>query len=133
MSGEHPLSRELLKRVDQELGVLSGEVEIRNLAFQKPGVSERFGVGNLESKILCAHHNSSLSPFDSEILVAFDAFEKLHYAAAGCDIAAEPIYNVDGDLLERFMLKALCGGLYAGLFPVEEAANEGRPAPIWLA
>ena len=66
--------------------------------------------------------------------MAFDAFEKLHYAAAGCDVEAKPVYTLDGDRFERFLLKALCGGLYAGLFPVEEVSRmKGVEPPLgWL-
>jgi hypothetical protein len=134
MSGEHPLSRALLELIDQELGELSKAVEIRNLAFQTPGESKRFGINKLESNILCTHHNSGLSLFDTEIVAAFHAFERLHYAAAGRQVQVEPVYTLDGDRLERFFLKALCGGLYAGLFPVEETARmKGIEPPLgWL-
>jgi hypothetical protein len=134
MSGEHPLSRALLERVDQELGELSTHVEIRNLAFQERGVAEHLGIGKLESKILCAHHNSGLSLYDAEVVKAFDAFEKLHYAAADRDVVTQPVYTIDGDRLERFLLKALCGCLYAGLFPVEECdrMKDVEPPLGWL-
>ena len=42
------------------------------------------------------------------------AFESMHYAAVGNRLAPEPVYTVDGDLFERWMLKALCGGLFSG-------------------
>ena len=71
MSGEHPVSRALLERVDQELGERSREVEIRNLAFQPPGVAQRFGIANLESKILCSPQ-AACSP--TRIVASFDGF-----------------------------------------------------------
>jgi hypothetical protein len=77
MSGEHPLSRALLKRVDQVLGELSTGVEVQNMAFQPRNLPQRFGVGSPESKMLCKHHNELLSDYDTEILKACDAFEKL--------------------------------------------------------
>lgn len=134
MSGEHPVSRALLKRVDQELGDLSNEVEVRNLAFQPRDVPQRFGVGSLESKILCTHHNNGLSSYDSEVLRAFDAFEKMHYAAAGRPVVVQSLYTVDGDRFERFLLKALCGGVYSRIFPVEEIARfkDVEPPFDWL-
>ena len=123
-----------MERADQELGELSDEVEARNLAFQPRGEPKRFGINKLESNILCSHHNSGLSLFDAEIVAAFHAFERLHYAAAGRQVQVEPVYTLDGDRLERFFLKALCGGLYAGLFPVEETARmKGIQPPLgWL-
>ena len=66
MSGEHPLSRAILERIDQELGVKSSAVDVRNMAFQSRNTVKTFGIGSLESRILCTHHNISLSPYDSE-------------------------------------------------------------------
>jgi hypothetical protein len=134
MSGEHPLSRALLERVDQELGVLSSHVEIRNLSFQTRGIAESLGIGNLESKMLCTHHNNGLSLYDTEAVKMFDAFEKLHYAAAGRRVSNDSYFPIDGDRFERFLLKALCGGLYAGLFPVEACGQlkDVEPPLGWL-
>jgi hypothetical protein len=134
MSGEHPLSRAILERVDQELGQLSKYVEIRNLAFQPPNMPQRFGVGSLESKILCAHHNNALSDYDQEALATFNAFEKLHYAAAGHPVVIQSLYTLDGDKFERFLLKAVCGGVCSGIFPSEEIWRwKGvEPPDYWL-
>jgi hypothetical protein len=123
-----------LKRVDQELGVESVTVDVRNMAFQPRITVRSFGVGSLESNILCSHHNSGLSDLDDEGLAAFEAFEILHYAAAGVRPAPNPVYSVNGDRLERFLLKALCGGLYSGMFPVEEAKRlkDVEPPLGWL-
>ena len=134
MSGEHPLSRALLERIDQELGELSKAVEIRNLAFQPRNVSQRIGIGSLESKILCVHHNNALSEYDQQALATFVAFEKLHYAAAGHPVVIQSLYTVNADRLGRFFLKAFCGCLYAGLFPDEEASHlkDVEPSLDWL-
>ncbi len=134
MTGEHPLSRGLLKRVDQGLGVLSKKIDVRNMAFQPPRTVQSLGIKGQESRILCAHHNSALGDFDNETLKIFDAFEKQHYAAAGRDIVVQSLYTVDGDRFERFLLKALCGGLYAGLFPEPEVSRmkDVEPPLDWL-
>jgi len=113
MSGEHFLSKAILKRVNEEFTESPG-VQVRNMGFQPPDTAQSFGVGSLESRILCAHHNNRLSPLDSEALKAFEAFEAMHYAAAEGKAAAESVYTVDGDLFERWMLKAVCGGLFSG-------------------
>jgi hypothetical protein len=134
MSGEHPLSKAILERIDKELGEKSVAVDVRNMAFQPPATVESLGIRGMESKILCQQHNCRLGDYDSEGLKAFEAFERLHYAAAGRQVQVEPVYTLDGDRLERFFLKALCGGLYAGLFPVEETARmKGIEPPLgWL-
>jgi hypothetical protein len=133
MSGEHPLSRAILERVDKELGEKSNMVDVRNMSFQPPATVENLGIRGLESKILCHHHNSRLGNYDAEGLKAFEAFERLHYAAAG-RLKPEPVYIVNGDRFERFLLKALCGALYGDLFPVEEVHRfKGAELPTdWL-
>jgi len=133
-SGEHPLSRALLELVDNELGETSTHVEVRNLSFQQPGVAESFGIASPECNILCDSHNSRLANYDAEIINAFTAFERLHYAAAGRQVVVQSAYVINADNLERFLLKALCGGLYAGLFPVPEVARIKKVEPPlgWL-
>ena len=98
MSGEHPLSKAILKRIPEEF-TESQAVQVRNMAFQPKDIVQSFGVGSLESKVLCTHHNGLLSPFDSEALKTFDAFEAMHYAGAGLKPTAENVYRIDGDLL----------------------------------
>jgi hypothetical protein len=133
MSGEHPLPRSVLRRVDQELGIESPTVDIRNMAFQPTKTVQKRGIGGLESKIVCKHHNTGLAGYDAEALTGFDGFERMHYAAAG-QLVPEPAYSIDGDRFERFLLKALCGGLYSGIFPVEEVrwAKDIQPPLEWL-
>ena len=52
------------------------------MALQPKDTTKSFGVGSLESRILCTHHNNRLSDLDAEALTAFDAFEVMLYAAA---------------------------------------------------
>jgi hypothetical protein len=109
MSGEHPLSRAILKRIPQEF-TESKTIEVRNMAFQPKDTMQSFGVGRLESKVLCAYHNELLSPMDTEALAMFTAFEAMYYAAISFKVAAQPVFTIDGNLLERWMLKVVCGG-----------------------
>lgn len=133
MSGEHPVSKAILKRINQEFADSPG-VEVRNMGFQPKDTAQSFGVGSLESKILCSNHNNSLSHLDGEALAMFNAFEAMHYAAAGITPAPERVYNVDGDLLERWMLKVVCGGLYGGTMRADGGFElKGVEPPLdWL-
>ncbi len=133
MSGEHPVSKAILKRITREFTESPG-VDIKNMAFQPKDTTQSFGVSSLESRILCAHHNSGLSHLDGEALAAFNAFEKMHYAAAGIARAPERVYNVDGDRFERWMLKAVCGGLYGGTMRAGDRFElKGvEPPLVWL-
>jgi hypothetical protein len=133
MSGEHPLSRAILKRIPQEF-TESRAIAVRNMAFQPKDTAQFFGVGSLESKVLCSHHNGLLSPLDAVALAIFDAFEAMHYAAAGIKAAAASVYSIDGNLLERWMLKVVCGGLYSGMMRADGGTElKGiEPALDWL-
>ncbi len=134
MSGEHPIPKAILELIDQELGEKSLSVDVRNMAFQRRGTVQTIGIGSLESKILCTHHNNALSIFDREALAAFKAIEKFQYAVAGTRPASDPIYTLDGDRFERLLLKVLCGGIYSGIFPVEEIGvfKDVEPPMDWL-
>ena len=132
MSGEHAISRAILKRINQEFTESPG-VEIKNMAFQPKDTPQSFGIGSLESKILCTHHNNVLGHLDGEALAAFDAFEIMLYAAAGIRPAPDRVYNVDGDLFERWMLKMTCGGLYGGTMGADGfQAKDVEPPLDWL-
>jgi len=132
MSGENAISKAILKRINQEYTESPG-VEIKNMAFQPKDTPQSFGVGSLESKILYMHHNNSLSHLDSEALAAFDAFEIMFYAAAGSRPAPKRVYNVDGDVFERWMLKVVCGTLYGGTMRAERFEVKDVEPPLdWL-
>jgi hypothetical protein len=132
MTGEHTVSKAVLKRISQEF-TESPSVEIKNLAFQPKDTPQSFGVGSLESKILCAYHNNCLTDLDAEALKAFDAFEAMHYAAIGDAPTPEHVYSVDGDRFERWMLKTVCGGLYAGTMNADPFQVKDVEPPLdWL-
>jgi hypothetical protein len=132
MTGEHTVSKAVLKRISQEF-TESSDVHIKNLAFQPKDMPQSFRVGSLESKILCAFHNNSLTDLDAEALKAFDAFEAMHYAAIGEAQAPERVYSVDGDRFERWMLKTVCGGLYGGTMNADPFKVKDVEPPLdWL-
>jgi hypothetical protein len=132
MTGEHTVSKAVLKRISQEF-TESPTVEIKNLAFQPKDTPQSFGVESLESKILCAHHNHRLTNLDGEAATAFKAFEAMHYAAIGEVSAPERVYSVDGDRFERWMLKTVCGGLYGGTMRAEGFQVKDVEPPLdWL-
>ena len=134
MSGEHPLSRAVLELIHQELGVKSKAVRVRNMGFQPRDTIQSIGIGSLESKILCTRHNNELADFDAEALAAFKAFESLYYDASGQRKASEPIYAIDGDRFERWLLKVLCGCLYGGMMSAAGSFElKGVEPPLdWL-
>jgi hypothetical protein len=130
MSGEHYISKAILELVENRPGQKSKSVRAVGLAFQKSGVEQQFGVASLVGNILCETHNGLLSPFDTagkDMFLAMDALNN----AAGDPAAPRQTLPVDGDKLERWMLKSLCGGMYCGAFRVTETGTmKGEYPPI---
>ncbi len=119
VSGEHYISKSILELVEHSSARKSKVVRTFGLAFQKPGEDKHFGVASLVGNILCETHNSRLSPYDVAGRDMFLALEALNDAAGKTAVPQRRI-RVDGDGLERWMLKSMIGGLYCGAFRVAE-------------
>jgi len=133
MSGEHFISKSVLELVHGRAGEISKSVLVTGLSFQKPGAMESLGIASLVGNILCASHNSLLSPFDGAGRAMFSAMDGMNDGAADPALP-ERVSYVDGDRLERWVLKSLCGSLYSGAFPVTptETRKGICPPPEWL-
>jgi hypothetical protein len=84
------------------------------------------------STILCDKHNAALSVFDSAGDTLFAGMDAIDSAAGKAGVPPET-FTVDGDRLERWMLKVLCGGLYSGTMPVPGGSMKGVCPPVeWL-
>lgn len=77
---------------------------------------QRVGIGSLTARVLCADHNSSLSPLDAEALKLWDALEVIRTTP---DVAPS-VTKVSGPLLERWFLKHTIG---------THLASRDRPIP----
>ena len=89
-------------------------------------------IGRLKAKILCTSHNSSLSPYDDEGLAMCKAAKSTYDADNTGDMTIDT-FTIDGNRLERWMLKTLIGGLYSGKVWTDLAAMEAKPPPDeWL-
>jgi hypothetical protein len=133
LSGEHYVSESILELIFNRFGQKSNIVLVKNLAFQKRELLERLGISNLTARMLCRTHNGLLSPFDSAGKAMFVAMDSLNETGLGTQLPAAPIH-IDGDGLERWMLKTLAGGLYSGNFPLPCGASfKGiPPSRSWL-
>jgi hypothetical protein len=133
MSGEHYISKSVLELVYGRGGEVSKSVLVTGLAFQKPGAMHQIGVASLVGNILCETHNSLLNPFDDAGRAMFSAMDAMN-DKAGNSAAPEKVFHVDGDALERWILKSFCGGLYSGAFRVSptETMKGTCPPPEWL-
>ncbi len=106
------------------LELVGNKVRVSGFPWQQRDEAQDIGISALASKILCAHHNSELSPLDNagkEFLSAVkNAFDE---AADQGDFTDESI-PIEGDLLELWFLKVLCGIL---------AVSQGVSLPVeWV-
>ncbi len=128
ISKEHYVSAVVLR------GVSLGEptVLVQNLSFQQPGTLEERGISSLAAKVLCEKHNAALSVFDGAGNALFVGMDRMDSAAGKVGTPPET-FVVNGDHLERWMLKMLCGGLYSGTMPVPGGSMKGVCPPVeWL-
>ncbi|MGA2033856.1 MAG: hypothetical protein ABSG68_16540 [Thermoguttaceae bacterium] len=127
ISKEHYVSDAILRQVS--LGEPS--VLVRNLHFQEPSTQERKGISSLVAKVLCSKHNSHLSPFDVAGFSLVSGMDEINRTVG--QVEDEETFVVNGDDLERWMLKTLCGGLFSGNIPLPDGTLKGIcPPKHWL-
>jgi hypothetical protein len=100
LSGEHFISEVVLKQV-----AVGKSVTIGGLPWQPPGTLEPVGIGSLQCKIFCEGHNNSFSCLDTTgglFIETIDAIDK-----NPAELPA--VTQVDGDRLERWLLKMIIG------------------------
>lgn len=133
MSGEHYVSKSILELIENRAGQKSKSVRVTGLSFQKRGALQQLGISSLVGNILCKTHNSLLSPLDDAGKAMFLAMDGMNDGAADPSLP-ERVQLVDGDGLERWVLKTMCGGLYSGAFKVSptETMKGVCPPPAWL-
>jgi hypothetical protein len=122
MSGEHYISRSILELVENRAGKKSRSVRVTGLSFQKPGALQQFGISSLVGNILCKTHNALLSPLDATGTAMYMAVDSMNEGAGDPSLPKRSV-EIDGDGLERWILKSLCGGLYSGAFKVSLTAT----------
>ena len=128
ISNEHYISDAILRLVSED----KRSVLVRNLTFQRRNILEPKGISSLVAKVLCVNHNSELSRFDIAGLEMFDAMDQIDSAAGEYGSSPIPIH-VNGDDFERWMLKALCGGLFSGNLPVAGKSHKAVNPPMeWI-
>lgn len=102
ISGEHFISHVLLNNLST-----SDFVNIKGLHWQNEGVTV-LKKNALISNILCTHHNTLLSPFDSEIGNLHKVINQYHTELQTPD-PKDSFRIFCGEDLERWMLKTICG------------------------
>ena len=120
-SGEHLVSKSLF--VGQKVTVQG---------FSWCPEPKQVGIGSLTANILCAKHNSELSPVDDGGAAAFHALREMMRISNVRKNIKGRITNVvhhhcDGPLLERWLLKTLINISYRGDKPIGQGAKVGKP------
>jgi hypothetical protein len=104
ISGEHYISESLLN----ELETANTTIDVAGLPWIESGMVTSVGKKSLVSNILCKTHNEALSPIDSAIVPLVTALQQsdiLLRSGSGQSLD----FQVDGTLIERWILKVLIG------------------------
>ena len=111
MTGEHTISEAALESI---AGEPKGVVWVSNSPTLRDYLTpEQRRTMTMTANILCYFHNHSLSPFDHVGGIMQEAMQKLHDERTGR--AVDPkTWVIDGDKLERWILKMVLGELYSG-------------------
>ena len=124
MSGEHTVSK----------GLFTGDiVAVQGLSWCKDA-PKTIGLSSLTRKILCTHHNSTLSPVDDAAIEAFNAFRESVRLTDIREKMKEMRWTVvhlpvDGDLLERWFLKTLINLTVGGKEKIgPKSSTPGEPS-----
>lgn len=128
---EHYISKGILKHIPDRKIPQSKSVLVQNLSFQeKPDSLQPIGVNNLIAKILCKVHNNLLSKYDAAGLLMYKAMDAIDDETR-TPIRKTSVHIVNGDLLERWILKSFIGGLYGGSLRVPEGETmKGSQPPL---
>jgi hypothetical protein len=112
-SREHFISRSILE-------IVGGPFSIQGFPWLKSGEVGKASAASLTSNVLCDRHNSSLSILDSEAARFFGHLKLLDSKTSPSELAEVPaVFSVDGVLLEKWLLKALCGIMASGNFLID--------------
>ncbi|HEX3148022.1 MAG TPA: hypothetical protein VHR66_08050 [Gemmataceae bacterium] len=128
ISGEHYTSNLILRRVSRG----KPSVLVKNLPFQPPETLQHFGISSLVANVLCREHNSRLSGFDTEGGKLFAALDDIDQQVSTGG-AGDSAYEVNGDMVERWLLKTLIGSLFSGNLRLPDGrAKSVRPPDEYL-
>jgi hypothetical protein len=121
MSREHYVSEIVLREISGDPG--GGTIEVCGLPWLK-GNTRTLPTASLTARVLCKRHNEALSILDGRAAEFVRCLDVIH-DGFGNERAATQV--VDGDQLERWLLKTLCGCLAS-----ENMVNQvGDRVPGW--
>jgi hypothetical protein len=121
MSREHCVSEIALREISGDPG--GGTIEVCGLPWLNGG-TRTLPTASLTARVLCKRHNEALSGLDARAAECVRGLDAIHDGFGDGQAATQV---VDGDLLERWMLKTLCGSLAS-----ENMVNQvGDRVPGW--
>ncbi len=110
------MSKAILERIYDRTVKKNKSVLVQNLSFQEQtDVLQAMGVGSLTANILCKVHNNRLSHYDAAGLAMYEAMDAIDDETRN-PVMGDATRIVDGDALERWMLKTFIGGYVSGNF-----------------
>jgi hypothetical protein len=110
-------------------------LHLTGLDWMDEGQSMLVSYSQLGSKMLCTNHNSGLSELDTEAARMVRRLVDIHTHLRLVK-RRKPLAEVtlDGTLIERWMLKCMCGLIASRQVQSPAAEAKGwRPPPAWLA
>jgi hypothetical protein len=133
---EHIVSEsvlELLAGITDKTPPSKRYIGVKGMSYLR-GEEKPIGIKRLVGRVLCEHHNNELSRLgiDQAGRDLFVAMREMNNAA-GDPKAAEEVLTVDGDQLERWMMKVLLGTLYSGNFNMPPPGMKDKVPPLhWM-
>lgn len=114
-SREHFISRSILEII--------GPFNIQGFPWLKSGGVGAASAGSLTATVLCDHHNSSLSTLDFEAARFLRHLMLLDSKSTPQQLEEIPAtLSIEGTLLEKWLLKTLCGVMASGNFLIDGKA-----------
>jgi hypothetical protein len=125
MSGEHPMSRKVLKALSR----VKKSVAITGHGWQDVP-RKTVGIESLTARCLCKRHNEMFSDLDTQMGTLTGWLSDVDHVFAPGTVPTNRVQGFNGHNVERWMLKALCGGIKAGHY--RHLGLDGDPSAQWL-
>lgn len=128
ISKEHYISHGILRAIWS-----SGPAITSGLAWQQKGAEQFIPTKGLASKVLCKEHNSRLSKLDFQATELFEHVRKFSMRDK-IEVPKSTEMVVDGSMLERWMLKCICGFLASRSLPTRfpDRVRSQVPSDWWV-
>jgi len=109
LNREHFVSQNLLKEFESDTGL-----HVKGYPFGNSTGKILMSAESMSAKVLCESHNSRLSNVDVEGSRFLLAFFSAHVGLLEEKFMTDITYECDGPLIERWMLKYVCGLMASG-------------------